>query len=188
MYVMQDTQKHILNAVSKAPIQQFLSDKYDWTSGTFDLVNWELQAKILNTYDRNNQQQILKFIHEWLPTNHRLHHKTQSTTAQCPLCYYRVEDNMHLFNCSHPKQAATKLELIQKLSQTKIKVPTKNLIIAAVKAATLDPTWQPNSSLIQHEYKKQGMQDQNRIGWQQILQGRFANSLSHSDKKKEQDL
>jgi hypothetical protein len=186
-YVTRDTQKHIMNAASKAPIQQFLSDKNGWSSGTFDSVHWELQEKMLNTYDRNDQQRILKFVHEWLPTNHRLHRESQSTTARCPLCYFRVEDNMHLFNCSHPKQAAIKLQLIQKISDSKIEEPTKNLIIAAVESVTLDPAWQPSNSIVPHEYK-QGMQDQNKIGWQQIIRGRFAKSISNCNKKKEQDL
>jgi hypothetical protein len=176
-----------MNAASKAPIQQFLSDKNGWSSGTFDLVHWELQEKMLNTYDRNDQQRILKFVHEWLPTNHRLHRESQTTTARCPLCYFRVEDNMHLFNCSHPKQAAIKLQLIQKISDSKIEEPTKNLLIAAIKSVTLDPAWQPSNSIVPHEYR-QGVQDQNKIGWQQIIRGRFAKSISNCNKKKEQDL
>jgi hypothetical protein len=186
-YVTRDIQKHVLNAASKAPIQQFLSDKNEWHSGTFDLIHWELQEKILNTYDRKDQQRILKFVHEWLPTNHRLQRESQSTTARCPLCYYRVEDNMHLFNCSHPKLTSIKLQLIQKISQSKTEETIKNLSMAAVKAATLTPNWQPTDSMVPSEYK-QGVLDQNKIGWHQIIRGRFAISLSNRDKKKEQDL
>jgi hypothetical protein len=56
IHVTRDTQKLVLEAASKAPIQQFLRDKYDWSLGTFDLVNWDMQAKILATYDKNDQQ------------------------------------------------------------------------------------------------------------------------------------
>jgi hypothetical protein len=80
-YVTRDIQKLVLEAASKAPIQQFLCEKYYWSAGTFNLVNWDMQAKILATYDRNDQQQILKFVHKWLPTNHRLSREFQSSSA-----------------------------------------------------------------------------------------------------------
>jgi hypothetical protein len=187
VHVTRDIQKSILEAASKAPIQQFLRDKYDWSSVTFDLVNWDMQVKILATYDKNDQQRILKFVHEWLPTNHRLIRESQSTTARCPLCYYRVEDNMHLFNCSHPKQVATKTALLQQLNQSTIDEHIKPIFTAAIKTAILDPTWQPVSSQVPQGYRK-GAEDQNRIGWQQIMRGRFAQSLSCGDRHKEQDL
>jgi hypothetical protein len=187
VYITRDTQKSILEVASKAPIQQFLRDKYDWGSGTFDLVNWDLQAKILATYDKNDQQRILKFVHEWLPTNHRLFREVQSTTARCPLCYFRTEDNMHLFSCTHPKQVSTKQELLHQLNTSKIEDNLKPLLTSAIKSAILDPNWQPESSIVSKGLRK-GVNEQNRIGWQQILRGRFAKSLSGGDRHKEQDL
>jgi hypothetical protein len=187
VYITRDTQKSILEAASKAPIQQYLRDKFEWSSITFDLINWDMQAKILATYDKNDQQRILKFVHEWLPTNHRLKRESQSMTARCPLCYYRVEDNMHLFNCSHPKQIANRLALLQQISQAKIDNHMKPLLTAAIKSAILDPSWQPDNTLVPQDYRR-GVEDQNRIGWQQIMRGRFAHSLSRGEKSKEQDL
>jgi hypothetical protein len=187
MYITRDIQKIVMNAASKAPIQYFLCEKYEWNSSTFDLINWDLQAKILSTYDKNDQQRILKFVHEWLPTNHRLRRESQSTTARCPLCFFRVEDNIHLFQCSHPIQMATKQDLLQKLNLAKLEEPLKPIIVAALKSAILDPGWKPPGSLITEELTR-GVKDQNRIGWQQVLRGRFAQTLTNGDKKKNQEL
>jgi hypothetical protein len=94
---------------------------------------------------------------------------------------------MHLFSCSHPKQAATKQELLQLLSQSKLDNQLKPLITAAIKLATLETTWQPDRSQVPLDYKK-GVDDQSLIGWQQTLQGCFAKSLLKGDMCKEQDL
>jgi hypothetical protein len=187
IYITRDIQKIVMNAASKAPIQHFLCEKYEWNSSIFDLINWDLQEKILSTYDKNDQQRILKFVHEWLPTNHRLHRESQSMTARCPLCFFRVEDNVHLFHCSHHIQMATKQDLLQRINLAKLEEPLKPIIVAALKSAILDPQWKPPGSLITEELIR-GINNQNRIGWQQILRGRFAQTLTNGDKKKDQEL
>jgi hypothetical protein len=80
-FVTRDIQKIIIETASKIPIAQFLHDKFEWKSRTFELINWELQYKILSTYEIQDQQRILKFVHNWLPTNHRLQREAQSTTS-----------------------------------------------------------------------------------------------------------
>jgi hypothetical protein len=153
------------------------SRKYEWKSGTFELINWELQYKTLSTYTIQDQQRILKFVHNWLPTNHRLQREAQSTTARCPLCYYRSEDNLHLFQCHHPRQVSTTQALIKNLSEKDPDDPITDLLIDALRSAMHDPLWKSTGANAKNEIN-QGIIDQNRIGWQQIVRGRFARTLT----------
>jgi hypothetical protein len=181
-FVTRDMQRIILETASEIPISQFLQDKYEWKTGTFELVNWELQYKTLSFYTIPDQQRILKFVHNWLPTNHRLQREAQSTSARCPLCHYRIEDNLHLFQCTHPRQVAATQTLTKKLSEDDPKDPVTDLITLALSSAMQDPSWIPPGAHAMAEIK-QGIKDQNKIGWQQIVRGRFAKTLTQNGQR-----
>jgi hypothetical protein len=73
MVVTKDSQRMMMEAASRIPLQQYYKEKYNWSMRTFENIHWDLQYKVLSGYNINNQRQILKFMHNWLPTNRRLH-------------------------------------------------------------------------------------------------------------------
>jgi hypothetical protein len=104
-----------MDTSSRIPILQYYWYKYKWKVPTFNKVNWKAQQKVLQRYDSNDQCRILKFCHGWLPTYDRLHREKQSPTQRCPLCYYLIENNKHLFACKHPGQQAIIETLLKKI-------------------------------------------------------------------------
>jgi hypothetical protein len=94
-----EAQRWILDKASCIPIQQYYLDKFGWTKATFLGIDWDLQQRVLSSYDINDQRRILKFVHGWLPMNYRLHREKQSSTMRCPLCFYLEETELHLFQC-----------------------------------------------------------------------------------------
>jgi hypothetical protein len=113
--ITKDHQRWLMDTSSRIPILQYYRDKYKWKVPTFNKVNWKAQQKVLQRYDSNDQRRILKFCHGWLPTYDRLHREKQSPTQRCPLCYYLIENNKHLFACKHPGQQAIIETLLKKI-------------------------------------------------------------------------
>jgi hypothetical protein len=111
MTITRDSQQWILNTASRIPIQQHYHDKYRWSAGTFQRINWAAQQAVLSRYEMNDQRRILKFVHGWLPTYDQLYREKQAPTQRCPLCHYLIETNLHLFQCRHPSQR----EIVRKM-------------------------------------------------------------------------
>jgi hypothetical protein len=67
--------------------------------------------------------------------------------------------------------------LIKNLSEEDPDDQITDLLIDALQSAMHDPLWKSPSANATNEIK-QGIIDQNRIGWQQIVCGRFARTLT----------
>jgi hypothetical protein len=175
IFITRDSQRWLMETSGRIPIQKYYQDKYGWKKSTFDSIDWELQWQVLNSYDLNDQKRILKFVHGWLPTNSRLHRERQSPTPRCPLCHYIQEDEMHLFQCIHPMQRESVVE-IQKflIKESDIKSEYQNSIAKAV-LGCINPTWQPN-----HDGNNicKITQEQDAIGWQQVYMGRITRAMT----------
>jgi hypothetical protein len=172
MVVTKDIQRIILEAASRIPLQQYYKEKYNWTKHIFEEIHWDLQYKVLSSYSINNQRRIIKFIHNWLPTNKRLHREKLSSTQRCPMCHYLVKDECHLFICRHPKQQAEMQKLQYRISkELKINEDMKSLNISIISASAKDSNWQP---LTVGSTMQKGLSAQARVGWFQIANGRLA--------------
>jgi hypothetical protein len=99
--ITRDSQKWLLTAAGKIPIQQFYKDKYGWSESTFNNIAWEVQKSALSSFSSADQTRILKFVHGWLPTASRLYKEGTATSQQCKLCHAPREDNFHMFHCTN---------------------------------------------------------------------------------------
>jgi hypothetical protein len=174
IFITRDSQRWLMETSGKIPIQKYYQDKYGWKKQTFDLIDWELQWQVLNSYDLNDQKRILKFVHGWLPTNSRLHRERQSTSPRCPMCHYIQEDEIHLFQCLHPMQKERIKEIQKFLKQeSDINKEIQNLIAEAV-IESITTTGPDHDGNRQCKF----LQDQAEIGWQQVLRGRIARAIT----------
>lgn len=71
MAITRDSQRWLLQAAGKPPIQQYYLERHGWTREVFDSISWETQRAVIRTYNHEDQTRILKFVHGWLPTQHR---------------------------------------------------------------------------------------------------------------------
>jgi hypothetical protein len=178
-YFTRDSQRWLIDAASRIPIRQYYHDKYGWSTTTFNEIDWDMQYKVLIRYGTNDQRRILKFVHDWLPTNSRLARERSSNTQRCKLCHYISEDAMHVFNCRHAKQTETRHAFLAKLNKIMLILdPEKSTILEAIELSSQNANWKP-------EIETRGMRAQTLIGWQQIYRGRFAKGLIREFRLKE---
>jgi hypothetical protein len=114
--ITRDSQKWLMDTASRVPIQQYYHDKHKCSNEAFHSINWSAQQKVLTSYDSNDQQCILKFVHGWLPTYDRLYQEKQSPSPRCPLCHDILKTNIHLFHCKHGSQQQTVQEMYQEIT------------------------------------------------------------------------
>jgi hypothetical protein len=81
--ITRDSQRLILQSAGKIPIQQYYQERHGWTTDTFNNICWETQRAILRTYNQDDQTRVTKFVHGWLPTQHRRAKEGTSVSMQC---------------------------------------------------------------------------------------------------------
>jgi hypothetical protein len=174
MTVTKDMQKKLMEEASRIPLQQYYKDKYNWSSQTFGNIHWELQHKVLSSYDINDQRRILKFVHNWLPTNKRLHREKASNTQRCPLCQYIVEDELHMFQCQHAIQQGVVQQLKERISnEIKLTDEVKAIMVQIISRGIRGGNCVSTSSILPKDLRK-GIEAQSQIGWYQVVYGRMA--------------
>jgi hypothetical protein len=178
MVVTKDLQQLLMEAASKIPLQQYYKEKYKWSTRTFGEIHWDVQHKVLIGYDINDQRRLLKFMHNWLPTNKRLHREKSSPTQRCPLCFYIVEDELHLFTCHHPTQKEVITSLQSRIRQEiNVQDEIKDLLISFFTAGIHDGNWIPRMPQEYPPAVRKGIEAQTRIGWPHVIYGRLARDL-----------
>jgi hypothetical protein len=180
--ITKNSKKWLRDHASQIPIQKYYSDKHGWSAQVFNTIHWSAQQAVLSRYDANDQRRILKFVHGWLPTNDRLYRKKQANSQRCPLCFYLVENNAHLFNCKHPGQQTIRkdmLERIRKDNQCNSRLELIHAITEGVTRGTNNPQWTAAPNYANDKLNK-WITNQNRIGWAQLLNGRPAQSMTRA--------
>jgi hypothetical protein len=176
MAVTRNVEQILWRTASGIPIQDYYKARQGWTNTTFHQINWEAQHKALLRFPSADQQRILKFVHNWLPTGWNLHREKAPNTSSCPLCLHDNEDNMHIFNCTAPKQDKLMGELllhIAKQQHSKEMPELARLIEWALISCRDDDDWTVDKHTYPEELHK-AIDSQNEIGWKQIFYGRIS--------------
>jgi hypothetical protein len=179
--ITRDSQRALLQAAGKIPLQEYYTTKLGWTKKVFASVNWQAQRKALNSFNTADQTRILKFVHGWLPTQSRLHKEGSATTPRCKLCHDLHENNRHLLTCKHPGMQAIQENIttyFMKQYHDHGNSELINILQIAMEESLQDSTWTPSSANVSPEWKNT-LQEQSEIGWSQIVNGRIANSMIH---------
>jgi hypothetical protein len=101
MAITRDSQRELLTAAGKIPLQEYYHQKWGWSHTVFDTISWTIQHKALRHFEIGDQTRILKFVHGWLPTQSCLYKEGAATSPRCKLCHDLYENNVHLLNCRH---------------------------------------------------------------------------------------
>ena len=160
---------------STPELRDFFYNKYKWSSSTVELIDWQVHSNALNQQHPYSKKTITQFIHRWLPTH--AHHGTKTDiTTKCPICHIQEETNDHFLQCDNKKisdewesQTQTLYDEMQCLGMDPI------LLFLLTKSITdWKTTRQPDMpSFIHIETYSTLFQEQNKIGWNQILYGRL---------------
>jgi hypothetical protein len=179
-YITRDTKKWLLQKAGEIPIQNYYRKKYGWTWSIFHSIHWEIQYKTLQTYKTSDQRRILKFSHDWLPTNFRLFREEQEESPACRLCGDMEETNNHILTCAHPCQQQIRNHMSNYLwrdNENHGNAELNNIIELALSECAYNKGWQPNIAAISRELLP-CIQHQNKIGWYHLYKGRVAKAMT----------
>jgi hypothetical protein len=178
--ITRDSQRWILQSAGKIPIQQYYQERHRWTTDTFNNICWETQRAILRTYNQDDQTRVIKFVHGWLPTQHRRAKEGASESTRCRLCNAELEDNLHLFACRHKDMEQQQVKVtthINKWLQEHGDSEITNLFdLGLQESAHRQGPWQPDMRHVSRKWRK-AVEAQNKIGWHHIYYGRLAKDM-----------
>jgi hypothetical protein len=177
--ITRDSQQWLLHSAGRIPLQEYYYQRRGWSSKTFNAISWKTQKTALKHFEYADQTRILKFVHGWLPTQHRLYKEGAATSPHCRLCDALYDDNIHLLNCTHAEMSkfqdgvtAWLLKSLHDHGNSEI----TNIMELALTECPANNSWQPSIENVSREWRP-GVQEQTDIGWLQIFYGRISNRL-----------
>ena len=153
-------------------------DKYNWSETTVDKIDWEIHSKALDQQHPTMRKTTTQFIHRWLPTHGHRGTKNDITT-KCPICHKVDETNDHFLTCD--KNPEIQLEWKQQLQifYDEMDELFMDPILLYYMILALDQ-WKtirnPPEPEFSNDQYKQLFQEQNAIGWNQVIYGRLTKS------------
>jgi hypothetical protein len=145
----------------------------------FNSVHCDLQYKVLKSYRQNDQRHILKFAHDWLPTNYRLFQEGQEASPACQLCGALEELSDHMLECPQHQQQQTRIKVNDYLwrdNGNHGNSELNNIIKIAMSESAHNKHWKPEMSAIS-QVLLPCIQQQNKIGWHHLYKGRIARAM-----------
>jgi hypothetical protein len=187
--ITRDSQQWILKSAGRIPIQQFYCEKFGWTTQTFESIHWELQLKVLQSFSTADQTRIVKFAHGWLPTQRRLHREGLAKSPRCPLCNALTEDTMHLFSCQNNQMTTVQEKLSLYIAKTLHDHGNSELlnILEIGLTSCLTCRWEADTTKVSDQWQN-AIEEQNKIGWEQIYKGRIGKELINAMDRHYQQL
>ena len=102
---------------------QYLRQKIEWTDSQLTAINWKAIGAAKRRLKRAASIRTTKMMHEWLNIGEQKAKMHQDDT--CPCCGDAIEDQLHLYRCSHARMEQAKEEALVTISKrlNKDKIP-----------------------------------------------------------------
>jgi len=157
-----------------SPYWDYLCRRFTWTHLDLRSIQWDIFKTALNSFLRNDQQCLVLFIHDKLALRTSKFHPNLGSQL-CPSCKCDPEDLWHFFECQNPDRKCLFLNLQQALAVITVKhslhpaiLTTFWLGLLSVRNDTPYPDVQDDLPVV----LRYTVTAQNRIGWDQLYQGR----------------
>jgi len=171
---------HIRNSImeirSTQALKQRIQNQMRVTNAVFDEVDWEAH-ELAGVNCRDVPDVFLtKFLHGILPVGRRLvQYDKERYSGRCPSCDSEVEDQDHLFKCTHEQRTkwrqAMKTEIHGFSNRTDMSEGVKDVLLSGLFS------WIEEVEFPGHQFHGSLgalAESQARIGWDQILYGRLS--------------
>ena len=177
------------------PLLEYIKRTNDWDTLTIQSIPWDAHAlAIKNTIwdahalaNKNTtipHTHLVKLLHKMLPT-HAMANKFDGGNRTCPLCGSLHKDFAHILRCQHPSRAQWRHNFLTELRDLHIQTPNTSphlstLMLDGIRqwfrsqpcdasTLSLDDSFPTVRTLVRQ---------QNQIGWDQLLMGRFCTEWS----------
>lgn len=142
-------------------------------------INWSALSRLLKRKGNKKGKYAKMLNNQWntMQVNNRW---DTSTCDKCPLCDKEVEDSDHVLRCKFRTIIRVREEHVRKLTAMMKRLHTHEDIIASIvegitswmSSESMKPTPSPDNMFNKH--LKQAIQEQNDIGWGNMIRGYIA--------------
>ena len=122
--------RRLRQAASSPALQEHIMLKNGWNDWIFHSIDWNAQAKALNTLEYNQELFVTKWAHNLLPTRRHMERIGKAESDLCPSCLETIETAPHIFACERRVEwQATFLDSLRKLLATLYTQPDLQMIL-----------------------------------------------------------
>jgi hypothetical protein len=163
-------------AASSPDLERHIMTKNGWNDWIFNSIDWDSQAKALNTLEYNQEIFVIKWAHNLLPTRRHMKRIGQAESDLCPSCLATEETAPHIFACV--RRVQWQGEFIDSLRKLLTNICTQPdlqtiLLLGISGALQDDPSLEMATDNREPTFEIL-VSSQNDIGWSQLLRGRFS--------------
>ena len=156
------------------PLRIKITQDSDWWSHrVFDAVDWTSHGRALQKHGQHRTT-LVKLIHKILPLGKRVARYDKKYPPNCPSCRAPNKNLQHFWSCQAATRITWRRQFLKDLKMKLIKLETgpevRHLLVSKLQAV-LDGQ-SPNTIPVHPSLEEIGIQ-QDQIGWEQILRGRF---------------
>jgi hypothetical protein len=170
----------IRNAVTVSGLREYIKTKNGWSESIFESINWMAHSKALKS-SITRRVHFSKLVHECLPTN-SMKNRFDSGQRKCPVCPCDYETRDHVLRCPAAEREAWRQTFMQKIETFHEQEHTCPLLRHLLRESLqqwfqseedikVSPIFYPNDI-------REVIEQQNRIGWRQLFNGRFGTEWS----------
>jgi hypothetical protein len=174
--------KQVKEAKTSPQLKAHMCKKNGWEPAILEMIAWEPHRRAINRHAKQKVTMV-KFLHGITPVGKRLSKYDKKYSAQCPSCEEPMETQEHLYQCTHPTRQQWRDQFKEALKHVMEKYGTPNtmkeLWLEGIhKGMTGDNTPIEDSPDI-----REIIEAQEKIGWNQMLQGRIAHQWIEKQKE-----
>jgi hypothetical protein len=176
--ITHDLKRELAMARSVPPMREKLCHKNAWSEDEFDKIDWVSHGRALSRL-KPHKTTLVKYLNDILPVGkvvHRYDPKYPPSCPSCPSCSAALEDREHLWTCPaisrHQWRKDCQSNMLQALNKCDTDPPLQSLLLDVLDALLHG---KPLESIPVEPMVAEVAEAQARIGWHQILKGRFVN-------------
>jgi hypothetical protein len=172
---------NIRRRATSSQLQQYIKHKYGFEDNVMQSINWSAHGKSMQLFIKKRVH-ITKMVHECLPTLGRLN-RFDKGHRTCPCCPCLTEDRDHVIKCGAASRQRWRDKFLQEINMFHDKAETYPLLRHLWNEAIQEwlRTDEPDilvSPVLYHTDVREVIIQQNRIGWRQLINGRFSTAWS----------
>ena len=168
--------RRLRQAASSPKLKEYIMTKNGWNDWIFHSIDWDAQAKALNTLQYTQELFVTKWAHNLLPTRRHMQRIGKAESDLCPSCLETIETAPHIFACPARVQwQATFLDSLRELLAALYTQPDLQCILMVGVRGALqnDPLFDMPTTNREASFELL-VSSQNDIGWDHLLRGRFS--------------
>ena len=167
----------IRRAHGRRQMRDHLAKKGVLSSEAFDLVDWPAIERMMNHMPQQFRLWVTKHVSKFCATNKQLFRMRKINSPACPCCGDDEiqEDTRHQLHCRDPKRYELLVEGITDLEQWFLEVDTEpNLAACLCRFLRFRGRESFSDMPILTQALRQAAEDQDNIGWDNLLEGRMS--------------